>query len=441
MQRIVIQNFGPIKDATIEIPKFLLLIGEQASGKSTVAKLIYFFRSLKENFTKRMYKQPTRGYSWKNDFEVPTRQKFIQFFGRPNQQFEITFYYTHSNTVSIKWDNKTLCIEMSDIFKKILRGVPKPQYIVLVSNTNSSDIPRIERTFNDSEFVETMNKCFGTMTQDSLYLVAERSSMVRFGNLFERLFSRELESNLRKIAITQNQAIEEILLMQFLDRVALLKDYFSTSNRQHFTSNDARLKWMLSCMSSILKGEYSNQSIERISWGKDSKDSVFLQNASSGQQEVIRILQDSIWVIEQNIKAFRVLEEPESHLFPLAQKRLLEFLSSMVNASEDNTLVITTHSPYILSSANNLLFASYVASTFPELKDIIQSKIKNISWINPSEFKAYALDKNQKIYCKSIVDTKTGMISQNYLDSVSDELSSEFNQIYKLYISKLKGTK
>lgn len=115
---------------------------------------------------------------------------------------------------------------MSDIFKKILRGVPKPQYIVLVSNTNSSDIPRIERTFNDSEFVETMNKCFGTMTQDSLYLVAERSSMVRFGNLFERLFSRELESNLRKIAITQNQAIEEILLMQFLDRVALLKDYF-----------------------------------------------------------------------------------------------------------------------------------------------------------------------------------------------------------------------
>lgn len=42
MQRIVIQNFGPIKDATIEIPKFLLLIGEQASGKSTVAKLIYF---------------------------------------------------------------------------------------------------------------------------------------------------------------------------------------------------------------------------------------------------------------------------------------------------------------------------------------------------------------------------------------------------------------
>ena len=43
MQRIEIQNFGPIKEASIEIPKFLLLIGEQASGKSTVAKLIYFF--------------------------------------------------------------------------------------------------------------------------------------------------------------------------------------------------------------------------------------------------------------------------------------------------------------------------------------------------------------------------------------------------------------
>lgn len=433
MQRIEIHNFGPIKEASIEIPKFLLLIGEQASGKSTVAKLIYFFRSLKDDFLKRKYRISPIGYSWKNDFEIPTRKKLIEFFGWPlNEEFEITFYYTFSNSVSIRWDNKTLSVEMSDSFKKALKGLPKIKVVE----------PLSKAALDDSELVNALDKYFNIPTQDSLYLIAERSSMVRFGNLFERLFSRELESNLHQLTLAQNQAIEEILLMQFLDRIAFLKDYFSFSDRfKNIKSNDIRLKWMINCMYSILKGEYSNRSVERISWGNNTKESVFLRNASSGQQEVIRILQDSIWIVEQNVKAFRVLEEPESHLFPLAQKKLLEFLATMLNASEDNTLVITTHSPYILSSVNNLLFASHVASKFPELTEAIQSKVKNISWVNPSEFRAYALDQKEKIYCKSIVDERTGMIAQNYLDSVSDELSSEFNQIYKLYLSKIKEAK
>ena len=49
MQKIIIKNFGAIEYAEIEIKKVLVLIGEQASGKSTIAKLIYFFKSLKEN--------------------------------------------------------------------------------------------------------------------------------------------------------------------------------------------------------------------------------------------------------------------------------------------------------------------------------------------------------------------------------------------------------
>mgnify|MGYP006206212493 CR=1 FL=1 len=50
----------------------------------------------------------------------------------------------------------------------------------------------------------------------------------------------------------------------------------------------------------------------------------------------------------------RIIEEPEAHLFPVAQKHLIELLAIMVNRNEDNQLIITTHSPYILSSFNNL---------------------------------------------------------------------------------------
>ena len=44
MERLIVRNFGPIKDVEIEIPRLLVFIGDQASGKSTLGKLIYIFK-------------------------------------------------------------------------------------------------------------------------------------------------------------------------------------------------------------------------------------------------------------------------------------------------------------------------------------------------------------------------------------------------------------
>ena len=43
MQRIEIRYLVPVQELEMEIKDFNLLIGEQATGKSTVAKAIYFF--------------------------------------------------------------------------------------------------------------------------------------------------------------------------------------------------------------------------------------------------------------------------------------------------------------------------------------------------------------------------------------------------------------
>ncbi len=47
-QEIEIKNFGPLKEVQIEINNLLILTGEQASGKSTLAKCIYFFKYIPE---------------------------------------------------------------------------------------------------------------------------------------------------------------------------------------------------------------------------------------------------------------------------------------------------------------------------------------------------------------------------------------------------------
>lgn len=49
MSRIKIQNFGPIELFEHDVDKnFTVIIGEQASGKSMIAKIIFFCRNIPE---------------------------------------------------------------------------------------------------------------------------------------------------------------------------------------------------------------------------------------------------------------------------------------------------------------------------------------------------------------------------------------------------------
>ncbi|KJE26770.1 hypothetical protein LG52_3354 [Geobacillus kaustophilus] len=46
MPRIRIEHFGPVELFEEEITDVTILVGPQASGKSTISKLIFFFQSI-----------------------------------------------------------------------------------------------------------------------------------------------------------------------------------------------------------------------------------------------------------------------------------------------------------------------------------------------------------------------------------------------------------
>jgi len=50
MDRLIVKNFGPLKDVDIELNKINLFIGENGSGKSVLAKIITIVLNL-ENHT------------------------------------------------------------------------------------------------------------------------------------------------------------------------------------------------------------------------------------------------------------------------------------------------------------------------------------------------------------------------------------------------------
>jgi len=49
MEKLVIDSFLDFKKLEIDVKKFTILIGQQASGKSLIAKLTYFFKTLLPN--------------------------------------------------------------------------------------------------------------------------------------------------------------------------------------------------------------------------------------------------------------------------------------------------------------------------------------------------------------------------------------------------------
>ena len=57
MKKIIIKDFGPISHLEFEIKKINVFFGPQASGKSTVCKLIYFFYDYISNLVDRIYNQ------------------------------------------------------------------------------------------------------------------------------------------------------------------------------------------------------------------------------------------------------------------------------------------------------------------------------------------------------------------------------------------------
>lgn len=52
MHRLIINKLGPIERCELDCVPFLTLTGFQASGKSTIAKVIYYFRTIKEDIAK-----------------------------------------------------------------------------------------------------------------------------------------------------------------------------------------------------------------------------------------------------------------------------------------------------------------------------------------------------------------------------------------------------
>jgi hypothetical protein len=165
--------------------------------------------------------------------------------------------------------------------------------------------------------------------------------------------------------------------------------------------------------------------------GKDKM--ISLSASSSGLQSAIPMLMIIDYALKTNCFDSFVIEEPEQNLFPKNQFEMLGFVTSRLwHPSQRRQFIITTHSPYLLSSLNVLMLA-YKLHHIDEVREEAEKIIVPGYTVNPDDVAVYSLDPNSEVYCKSLISEKTGLVSVNELDSVSEVIGDDFDRLYDLY--------
>ena len=127
------------------------------------------------------------------------------------------------------------------------------------------------------------------------------------------------------------------------------------------------------------------------------------------------------------------VEEPEAHLFPESQRAMAQLMTAVYYESVFTLqYVITTHSPYLLASFNNLIYAHQLAETLkdqPEKLKRLYQLVPQSQQVPLANFRVYGFENGG---AHSLIDTETGLLSADLLDSASDVTAEQFGDLMAL---------
>ena len=381
-ERLVVRNFGPITNLDIEFRRLTLFIGDQGSGKSTLSKLLTICRD----------------YNWwllmlENADAEDVKKPFYDF--GINEYFMDDTYICYTMTgFSIKYENGLFSIDSSYMGAKEIR-----RYFQYLNKRYGSG--------QDAEMGEAQAKELEPYARAVLYILAERNLV---GNLSESLASM----------LTAQVPLPKPL-MEYMSMFERAKKEYPSYNIPFFNVKFVK--------------KNGKERIELVGKDKDLP----LSACSSGLQSAIPMLMVIDYALKTDSFNSFVIEEPEQNLFPQNQFEMLSFVTSRLwHPRQRRQFIITTHSPYLLSSLNVLMLA-YKLHHIEEVREEAEKIIVPGYTVNPDDVSVFALDPDSDVYCKSLISEKTGLVSVNELDSVSEMIGNDFDKLYRLYSKVIKS--
>jgi len=227
--------------------------------------------------------------------------------------------------------------------------------------------------------------------------------------------------------------------------------FFSTLSQSIFSliSSDVSLpKWLLDFGKRFEKARRDVKSFDieflkakyRFVDGNDileleNNKTIKLSQSSSGIQSIVPLmlviqhLTDELesFAKEMSYDLF-VVEEPEMNIYPSSQKDLLEFIIRRIKRTSDK-LILTTHSPYLLTAMDNLVQAGNVSEKGESIEKQLSKIIPQDLWTDFDQVTCYFFNGG---YCRSTLDMELRSLGSSSIDDVSMQLGEVFDKLLKL---------
>lgn len=432
MTRLYIKNIGPIKDVEFEIKPVLVFIGPQSSGKSTIAKIISFCSWLEKDAVSRQ--------SISNiDMDFVNTQ-LLTFHKLENYINEGSYIKYESDVIHFSCDFTTVTIQKAERFAEAANGkiayIPSERHVVNLPGIQSLSFKRNNiRSFifdwfdshsnftkdnpleldglnaryyydeaKDLDLIEMKGGKVLSLDETSSGMQSSTPLYVYLKYLTEWIFENEL-----KISYEKEQRLQNALDIKYAD-IALREN----RNKQFVDIGEV----------------YQDDKFKKLA--KDLRVIIeSMKQSDTKTDEVFEYLKPFIDIDETLSRPHYtkiIVEEPEQNLFPETQSDLVRYIFRQIHSGRDN-IVITTHSPYVLSTLNNLIYAYNVGQDNKEKVDVI---VPADTWINYDDVAAYMLSEGCLL---SMMDDELKQLKSEMIDSVSIELNSEYEKLMDIDLS------
>lgn len=441
MERISIRNFCGIKNVSLELSPISLFIGPQATGKSVAAKLIYYFREAiaglssfalaQTEWTAVKRKLGERFASYFAVTEVGAGA-FVLRYDKNDAYIQVS--RGRASGVSIKLETSDF---FENIYAKLLSSAQEPSQSA--GEGEEASQPQTATRLRDL-FLRLAQPVLGdSCSYEQLFIPAARASLALLPTQFlaQIVGQQDIDVWMPKFAELLNGTRNTMRRLGFYGEAPTFGSKATQTLLTHFRAS----------IQPILRAEMQYDG-EAEKLKLDDGRIISLLRASSGQQESLPLLlvlgRFTALHHAQGRSVF--IEEPEAHLWPGAQRRIVNLLAEMYHRRKDQVqLVLTTHSPYVLSSFNNLLesgrrYAALEEEAATALKAGAKAKLRSRSRqleeliprdrsLPPGSVGAWEFSEGS---ARHLVDDDFGILGSDLLDAVSDELDSDWNAMQEV---------
>ena len=386
MRHLIIRNFGPISEIDINLKRVNVIIGPQSSGKSTVLKVACFCdwmeRQIEISQDPDYYCNPT--FFVKNLVTFHKLEGFMQentyisyandalSFEYDAQKGNCKFSWGRGNR---RWNYKRTKIAYIPSERNLVAAIPN-WYQVSMENNNILDFMKewefARKTFKNKENIIGLPFAYKYNTTN------------KTDNI--------IMPNGQELNLTN-----------------------ASSGLQSLTPLYIMIKYLTG-------GFYKEKHIKvEDSMLRDSLEQIVTKECGAMTKEKQQKIVDNIMT---PYRTDMYIEEPEAHIFPSTQKDFVYSLVSLLNGKTKHSCVIATHSPYIMTSFNNLIQAGQIAKESDEKTQKVKERFTTRQLLRYDDVAAFSMHDGQ---ATSILDKEYGLISADALDAASQDISDDFN--------------